>query len=146
MYDIDIYSYKEIPVFNNRNNNILPLDENGLKKYYFGKDSHVRLFLNKKNPILIRKLLMKHNDSIKDKNLESKNRSFIFDNYPKINLKKAKINSNIIKESNLINKKIKKFRNNRALNEENRKYNENILFNNRLCMNKINKFNNSFKK
>ena len=89
---------------------------------------------------------MKHNDSIKDKNLESKNGSFIFDNYPKINLKKAKINSNIIKESNLINKKIKKFRNNRALNEENRKYNENILFNNRLCMNKINKFNNSFKK
>ena len=93
MYDIDIYSYKEIPVFNNRNYNILPLDENGLKKYYFGKDSHVRVFLNKKNPILIRKLMMKHKDNLKYKISKSKSQSFAIVNYSKINLKRRKIKS-----------------------------------------------------
>ena len=44
MYDIDIYSYKENPISSYRDFNILPLDENDLKKYYYGKDSHIRMF------------------------------------------------------------------------------------------------------
>lgn len=145
MYDIDIYSYKEIPVFNNRNNNILPLDENGLKKYYFGKDSHVRLFLNKKNPILIRKLMMKNNNKLKYKISKSKSQSFAIVNNSNINLKEEKLNHNI-KNQKILDKKKIKYKINSPLNEENRKFNETMLFRKKLYMNNIKKFNNTFKK
>ena len=145
MYDIDIYSYKEKPGFNNRYYNILPLDENGLKKYYFGEDSHVRVFLNKRNPILIRKLMMIHNDNLKHNIVKSKSQSFATVNYSKMNLKEEKLEHNS-KKPKILNKKEIKYRITRPLNEENRKYHENLLFRNKLYMNNSNKFNNTFKK
>ena len=58
MYDINFYSYKNEPDVKNRGFNFYSLDESGLKKYLFSKQSYVNSFLPNKNTILIRKFLL----------------------------------------------------------------------------------------
>lgn len=147
MLDIDIYSYKKKSFFSNRKFSCFPLDDKGLKKYYFGKESHVRQYLDTKNFDLMKKLMQKkksnkteENEFENDKN-DYHSSSIDINN---INLNNEKENTIIQSENNEKNKVIKL--NKKKKDEPNKNYVENILFKNRLLTNKSSRFNKDFKK
>ena len=53
MYDINVYQYETKPFNCSGKYGILPLNEKGLHKYYLGKNTHTRYYLNKFNPIIL---------------------------------------------------------------------------------------------
>lgn len=53
MYDINVYQYETKPFNYSGKYGILPLNEKGLHKYYLGKNTHTRKYLNKFNPIIL---------------------------------------------------------------------------------------------
>ena len=134
MYDINFYSYKNEPDVKNRGFNFYSLDESGLKKYLFSKESYVNSFLpNSKNRILIKNFLIPKKVHLsnnienqgKKSNSFSNNNHLMKDNiFQEITPKKKNKVIQIKKDTNF-----------------NNKYVENELFKNKLYMNNINKFN-----
>ena len=147
MLDIDIYSYKKKPIFSNKKFSCFPLDDKGLRKYYFGKDSHVRQFLDTKNFDLMKKLMQKKKTNITEENEFDINKnnfqssSIDINNVELTNEKQEPINESDTNQKNKVIKIKKKLK-----DDPNRKYVENILFKNKLLKNKSNKFNGDFKK
>ena len=131
MYDINNYSYKNEPDVKYRGFSFYSLDESGLKKYLFSKQSYVNSFLPNKNTILIRNFLLP-----KKSNLLKKSNSFSINN----NLNKDNI---IQKETPKKKNKVIKIKKDIDLNT---KYVGNELFKNKLYMNNINKLNNNILK
>ena len=140
MYDINNYSYKDEPDIKYRGFNFYSLDENGLKKYLYSKQSYVNSFLPMKNRrILLKNIIIPNkSDLITDNENQKKKVSKSFSIHNNLN------KSEIIKEETPKTKnKVIKIKNDSDLNK---KYQENEIFKNKLYMNNINKINNNILK
>lgn len=132
MFDIDIYSYQKQPVCSGKYE-IFPLDDKGLKKYCFDKESTNITYVNKLNPILLKRLYgeyyMKILNNDQDKNISKNSEKINENNNEEIQIKnnniqeeeKKQINNdnNIInnQEHNLFSNKLKKNYTNLVLNK-----------------------------
>ena len=137
MYDINNYSYKNEPDVKYRGFSFHSLDESGLKKYLFSKQSYVNSFLPNKNTILIRNFIIpKKSNLLKIENQVKKSNSFSINN----NLNQDNINK---EETPKKKNKVIKIKKDIDLNT---KYVGNELFKKKLYMNNINRVNNNILK
>ncbi len=156
MFDIDIYSYQKQPLVCSGKYEIFPLDDKGLKKYCFDKESTNITYVNKLNPILLKRLYgdyyMKILNNDQDKNISKNSEKINENNNEEIQIKNNNLqeeekkqikndNINNNQEHNLFSNKLKKNYTNLVLkkNQKN-KLKNNVLHHSQSCFNINNNF------
>ena len=114
------YSYNDKPYDTNKKFDIFTLDDKGIKKYIFSKDSHLYSFIPMKNSNLIKLIL---NNNKENNIIQSRNK------------KQSKNNSTEKEISETIRNKI--IRNEKIDNEINKNNSEKELFKNKLKRNEV---------
>ena len=153
MFDINIYSYQKKPLICSGKYEIFPLDDKGLKKYCFDKESTNITYVNKLNPILLKRLYgdyymnilnnqNKITNQISEKIIENKNEEIPLKNINTQEEEKKQIqninnydNLNNNQEQNLFSNKLKKNYSNLVLKKNPHKIKNKFLHHSQSCYN-----------